>query len=74
MRKIWWGLNVFWLVVFLTTLIYILTHQVALIGPVQSYPMKEFVFSIMFYFLSIIGVAQVLFYHFIRQREKHAQK
>lgn len=69
--KFWWALNIFWTIVFISVFIYIMVKKMTISGPVQTYQMRMVALAIMGYFLGIIGVAQVLLYHYIKSKTKH---
>ena len=71
--KIWWGLNIFWLIVFSAVFAWIMLHKMTITGPVRTYQMRMVSLAIMGYFLGIIGVAQVLLYHYIRSKQKDSK-
>ncbi|KRL67094.1 DUF3923 family protein [Companilactobacillus versmoldensis] len=72
--KLWWTLNAFWAIVFVTVFIYIMVRKMTITGPVQVYQMRMVALAIEGYFLGIIGVAQVLLYHYIKSKSKHDKK
>ncbi|AKP67342.1 DUF3923 family protein [Companilactobacillus ginsenosidimutans] len=66
--KFWWGLNIFWVIVFASVFVFIMNKQIVLSGPVRVYQMRMVALAILLYFSGIIGVGQVLFYHYIKSK------
>ncbi|WP_397538927.1 DUF3923 family protein [Rummeliibacillus pycnus] len=66
--KLWWGANVFWLVIFSLLAIIIGTRQVDGAGIVQTPEIRIITFIILGVVFMFILIVQLIWFYFVRKR------
>ncbi|AUI72824.1 hypothetical protein COSHB9_08960 [Companilactobacillus alimentarius] len=65
--KIWWLINVFWILLYIVTTLFLCFRQVDATGAIQNYSTKLINIAIISIVFLIIAICQLVIFHFIKK-------